>query len=193
MHRTLLAESNNLALLGMALFPRLGNLAARLLHPTPEPEQESAQSPAPVSQGGGELLHMPEPAVAGSSPAASESALDVYHAEPAAASIVAEVSSLQGGARTGLEQSFRGLHVRWRLRLAAISEFEEANGLHSVRMYPDGRSPQYCGIYMGLKLEEYPEVRDPKAHELFQLEATIDKVEDNDIDLRDVKTIRKLG
>jgi hypothetical protein len=110
---------------------------------------------------------------------------------PEPSSIVADVCSLQSPVRERVAQSYRGMRVKWALRLAAISEAEQAGEIHSVRMYPDARSPFSCGVYFGVNLEEHPGLQAAHKDELFVVEGTVENVDGTDIDLKDVQAIAK--
>ncbi len=110
---------------------------------------------------------------------------------PEPSSIVADVCSLQSPVRERVAQSYRGMRVKWALRLAAISEAEQAGEIHSVRMYPNARSPFSCAVYFGVNLEEHPELQAAHKDELFWVEGTVENVDGTDIDLRDVQAIAK--
>jgi len=133
-------------------------------------------------------------AVAGNPSLASEllpEAAPERRQAPEPSSIVADVCSLQSPVRERVAQSYRGMRVKWALRLAAISEAEQAGEIHSVRMYPNARSPFSCGVYFGVNLEEHPELQAAHKDELFWVEGTVENVDGTDIDLKDVQAIAK--
>ena len=101
--------------------------------------------------------------------------------------IVAEVCSLFSPVREEVEHSYRGRRVRWTLSLSAISEREGQDATHTVRMYPSGRSPFSCGVYFSANAEECAVLQAARQNDAFVVEGIIDKVEDRDIDLIDVR------
>jgi hypothetical protein len=115
-----------------------------------------------------------------------------YQENPSAFAIVAEVCSLQPPARERVEQSYKALHVRWKLRLAGISEGIERGPVRSVRMYPDSKSAQSCGIYFVVNLEDYPDLTELSKDEAFVVEGTIENVSGMDIDLKEIHRIEKI-
>jgi hypothetical protein len=136
----------------------------------------------------------PSPAAAGASAkgATVVAAVDpAYNETPQPTAIIAEVCSLQSPVRENVAQSYRGARVRWKLRLDGISEREEANSLHTVRMMPTSRSALACGVYFGVNLAEHPVLQAAHKDETFVVEGTIASVEDWDIDLKDIHAIEK--
>jgi hypothetical protein len=179
-----------LTILGTALllamlpvFSQLTVFAARML-------QRFPRTPAPAPPAN--LRSFPS-GNTGSTDAAPEPAAEAlpsgYKEIPSPAAIVAEVCSLQSPVRERVEESFRGARVRWKLRLAAISE--EAGSVHSVRMCPNARSALYCGVYFSVNADEYAVLHSAQKDEIFVVEGTIENVEGVDIDLKDVGTIEK--
>ena len=108
---------------------------------------------------------------------------------PDPSGIVAEVCSLQSPVRENVEQSYRGRRVRWTLSVSAISEREGQGATHFVRMYPSGRSPYSCGVYFTANAAEFAVLQAAGKNVSFVVEGTIDKVEDRDIDLTDVRML----
>ena len=121
-------------------------------------------------------------------PPDSASASDSENA-PDPSGIVAEVCSLNSPAREDAEQSYRGRRVRWTLSLSAISEREGQDASHIVRMYPSGRSPHSCGVYFTANAAECAVLQAAGKNDSFVVEGTIDKIEERDIDLTNVRMV----
>ena len=128
---------------------------------------------------------------AGGNPDSASVAASSAEYAPEPNGIVAEVCSLKSPAREDVEQSYRGRRVRWTLSVTAISEREGAGASHIVRMYPSGRSPYSCGVYFMANAVECAVLQAAGKNESFVIEGTIDKIEDRDIDLTDVRMVEK--
>lgn len=114
-----------------------------------------------------------------------------YHEVPTPFTIVAEVCASQPPVREQIEQSFRGVDVRWKLRLGTVSDGVQHGPIRSIRMYPDAKSAESCGIYFVANLEEHPDLQAAQKGEVFVVEGTIESVSGMDIDLKNVHKVRR--
>jgi hypothetical protein len=165
------------------------------VHPFPSRGTPSTLAPEPVQAPPANLSTNSAAAAAGQTTGAGQGARGDglsqpdYNETPTPFAIIAEVCSLQPPVRETVEESYRGMDVRWKLRLVAVSEGVERGPVRSVRMYPDSRSAQSCGIYFVVNLADHPDLETARRDEAFVVEATIENVSGTDIDLKNVRKV----
>jgi len=111
-----------------------------------------------------------------------------FHPDPAPENILDRINGALPSHRNAMAESFRGLPVRWRGRLAGASALEGAADIYDLAFKPDTQSSQQS-INCRANISTNPRLKISNGNDLWEVSGFIDSISKAGslIDLRDVQ------